>query len=120
AAGAERRAALGQAALGVFHALPLFADQRLGRDARILEHYLRNLRAAVPGGIEHLADLDAGRIGVDDERRDAGSGAREGDEVMRLGRVGDEDLAAVEDITIAPPFAPRLQRPAVRAQLRLR
>src|SRR5690606_31961737 len=56
AARAERRAALGEAALGVVHALAFLADQRLGGDARILEHDLGDRRALVAGGVEHLPD----------------------------------------------------------------
>src|SRR3954465_11711308 len=92
-------------------ALALLAEQVVGADAAVVEEDLAGRRALDPHLRLDPADLEARRVGLDDEGRDARVaglrvGLGEDDVDVCDARVGDEAFAAVQHVLVA--LAPRL------------
>src|SRR5262249_61258725 len=77
--------------------------QRLCGHAAVFQDYLCHSGTTVTCGIEHLTYGEPRRIGIDEKRRNSLVGPGKEEKMVGLRRVGNEDLAAVEDIVI--PFA---------------
>ena len=102
-----------------------FAQHVGGGDAAVVEEQLARAAGADAQLVLLLADLEAGRPPVDDERGDAavaglGVGVGEHDEDLGLVAVRDPELAPVEDVVAAVAGGPRrhAERVAPRAGLR--
>src|SRR5262249_28171499 len=89
--------------LGIVKAFSFLAHQRLCRHAAVFQDYLCHSGTTMTCGVENLANREPRRIGIDEERGNPLVGPRKEEKMVGLRRVGNEDLAAVEDIVI--PFA---------------
>ena len=92
--------------------------------AHVLEREGRRVGRALPHLVEVLLDRHAGRVHRDDERRHArwpaaGSVFAKTTRPLRVARVRDERLRAVEDVLVALAHSRRLQRRDVGARARL-
>src|SRR5256885_14504107 len=84
------------------------------RDAAIVQVTLRDCRAVQAHLLELWPNLEAGVVAAHEERRDAlRAGPRPGrchhDVEARLAGIGDEDLAAVQEVAMAAPSRRGLQ-----------
>jgi hypothetical protein len=95
-----------------------------GRHATVLEDHVGRVRSLLSHLLVTLADTDAGRVALDDERGDSTGPlvlrirARHQREDARVRCVGDEALRAVDDIKIVVAYRSRAQRCGVRSGFR--
>ena len=87
-------------------ALADLAEHVRSRHAAVLEDQLARAARTDAELVFLLADREAGRVALDQERRDAlvagaGIDVGEDDEEVGLVAVGDPELAAVEDVVVA-------------------
>jgi hypothetical protein len=90
----------------VVEALALLAEDRVVRDADVLEGQQRRVRRVHPELLQALLADHAGQVHVDEEQREAvvarvGVGLRDEDDVVRAVAVGDVGLRAVDDPLVA-------------------
>ncbi len=97
----------------------LAADDVGGGDPNVVEDHVAGLGATLAHLLVGLAEAQALRVGGDNEGRDAGGagtvGARHQRERAGAWRVGDEPLAAVDDVVVADALGPGLDRRRVGA-----
>ncbi len=102
---------------------PSDAEDVLGGHPDVLEEHLVEL--GVPGDLAERADGDARRVHVDEEvgeplvLRDARVGAGEQHHPVGDLREAGPDLLAVDDVVVAVPHGPGLERREVRARVGL-
>src|SRR5262249_14192910 len=84
------------------------------RYTAIFQNDLGHSRATVTSSIEDLTNRKTRCISIDDEGRNSFTGSRKEEKMVGLGRVGDENLAAVNHILIAFAFGFSRERTGIR------